>query len=353
MRRMVCGFLAVVGMAVPYGRAQTAAGEGKGKWAIAVHGGAGSGEWEHMPDAREAAYHAGLDRALKAGAAVLDRGGAPMDAVEAALHEMEDNPLFNAGKGAVFNERGENEMDASIMDGATLKAGSAAAVHATKNPISLARAVMEKTPYVMLVDRGADEFSVKAGLTQEPRSYFWTAQRWMELEEILKASGRPVPPLPPGITPEMLKAGVDEISPRHQYGTTGVVVRDRQGNVAAGTSTGGMQGKMPGRVGDSPILGAGTYANNASCAVSGTGVGEYFIRLNLARSICDMVQYEHMPVQAAADKELHEVLPGLKGGEGGVIVLAPGQEPVWSFNTKGMFRARMVEGGAEEIAIRH
>lgn len=359
MRQLVCGVVTVLGMAASAGWAQGAAATGgataatKGKWAIAVHGGAGSGEWEHMPDAREAAYHAGLDRALKAGAAVLDRGGAPMDAVEAALHEMEDNPLFNAGKGAVFNEQGVNEMDASIMDGATLKAGSVAAVHSTKHPISLARAVMEKTPYVMLVDRGADAFSARIGLEQEPPSYFWTAQRWMELEEILKSTGRPVPPLPPGITPEMLKAGVDEISPRHKYGTTGVVVRDREGNVAAGTSTGGMQGKMPGRVGDSPILGAGTYASNASCAVSGTGVGEYFIRLNLARSICDMVHYAGMTVQAAADKELHEVLPGLKGGEGGVIVLAPGQDPVWSFNTKGMFRARMVEGGAEEIQIRH
>ena len=157
---------AAAGAAASRAAASSAAtpAETKGRWAIAVHGGAGSGEWEHMPDAREAAYHAALDRALKAGAAVLDRNGAPMDAVEAALHVLEDDPLFNAGKGAVFNERGENEMDASIMDGATLKAGAVAAVHATKNPISLARAVMEKTPYVMMVGRGADEFFGAGGV---------------------------------------------------------------------------------------------------------------------------------------------------------------------------------------------
>ncbi len=360
MRSVQVGVLALAGaLACGVGEAQTAGGaagplSGKtaGKWSIAVHGGAGSGEWEHMPDAKEAAYRAGLDRALKAGAAVLDRGGAPMDAVEAAIHVLEDDPLFNAGRGAVFNERGENEMDAAIMDGATLRAGAVAGVRTTKNPISLARAVMEKTPYVMMVGKGADEFSARAGLPQEPPSYFWTAQRWKELVEVLEKSGRPVPVLPAGVTPEMLQAGAEEISPRHRHGTVGVVVRDRGGNVAAGTSTGGMQGKMPGRVGDSPIIGAGTYASNASCAVSGTGVGEYFIRLNLARSICDLVEYKGMSVQAAADEELHHVLPSLKGGEGGVIVIAPGQEPVWSFNTAGMFRARMTEGGVEEIAIR-
>lgn len=341
----------LLGVAVGVARAQDAKAA-TGKWAIAVHGGAGSGEWEHMPDAKEAAYHAALDRALKAGAAVLDRDGAPMDAVEAALHVLEDDPLFNAGKGAVFNEHGENEMDASIMDGATLGAGAVAGVHFTKNPISLARSVMEKTPYVMMVGTGADEYSKRAGLQQEPVAYFFTAQRWKELGEVLKASGRPMPPLPPGVTEAMTVVAADTVSPRHRYGTTGVVVRDRKGNVAAGTSTGGMQGKMRGRVGDSPIIGAGTYANNASCAVSGTGVGEYFIRLNLARSICDLVQYKGMTVQAAADEELHTVLPSLKGGEGGVIVLSPTEAPVWSYNTVGMFRARMVEGGAEEIAIR-
>ncbi len=324
-----------------------------GKWAIAVHGGAGSGEWEHMPDAKEAAYHAALERALRAGAAVLDKDGAPLDAVEATLHVLEDDPLFNAGKGAVFNEHGENEMDASIMDGKTLNAGAVAGVHFTKNPISLARSVMEKTPYVMLAGPGADEYSKRTGLQQEPASYFWTAQRWKELGEVLEKSGRPMPPLPAGVTESMLVVPGDAVSPRHQYGTTGVVVRDRRGNVAAGTSTGGMQGKMRGRVGDSPIIGAGTYASNASCAVSGTGVGEYFIRLTLARAICDGVQYRGMTVQAAADEMLHKTLPALKGGEGGVIVLSPTEAPIWSFNTKGMFRARMVEGGKEEIAIRH
>ena len=325
----------------------------KSRWSIAVHGGAGSGEWAGMPDATEAAYHAGLDRALKAGAAVLDRDGAPLDAVEAAIHVLEDDPLFNAGRGAVFNERGENEMDAAIMEGSTLRAGAVAGVHATKNPISLARSVMEHTPYVMMVGAGADAYSAKAGLPQEPPSYFWTAKRWKELLDTLQKSGRPAPPLPAGVTRAMLDALDDGISPRHRFGTVGVVVRDRAGNLAAGTSTGGLQGKMPGRVGDSPIVGAGTYASNASCAVSGTGVGEYFIRLNLARSICDLVEYRGMKLQAAADEMIHKNLPALQGGEGGVIVMSAKEDPVWSFNTTGMFRARMTEGGSEEIAIRH
>ena len=336
---------------------QTAKG-GAG-WAIAVHCGAGEAEWEHMTPETERAYHDGLERALAAGTAVLRRGGASLDAVEAALRVLEDDPLFNAGRGAAFDEMGRNEMDAAIMNGATLAAGSVASVRATKNPISLARAVMERTPYVMMVGPGADAFSVKAGLEQRPPAYFWTAGRWLELEDVLKKSGRPVPPLPAGVSAAELKAdagtGAGEtgrVSVAHRFGTTGAVARDRAGHLAAGTSTGGMQGKMQGRVGDSPIIGAGTYADDASCAVSGTGVGEYFIRLSLARRVCDMVQYRGMTVQAAADLVLHHDLPTLKGGEGGVIVLSTAGGPVWSFNTLGMFRARAVEGGVAEVVVR-
>ncbi len=364
--------LHVTGSATSRGLAQSvdAAKAGAG-WAIAIHGGAGAGEWEHMTPATERAYHEGLARALEAGGAVLRRGGASLDAVEAALQVLEDDPLFNAGRGAAFDEQGRNEMDAAIMNGATLAAGSVASVRATKHPISLARAVMEKTPYVMMVGPGADAFSIRAGLEQEPPKYFWTAGRWLELEDVLRKSGRPVPPLPEGVSAADLRADADAVSSAdlqgdagvkmggagrvsvaHRFGTTGAVARDSAGHVAAGTSTGGLQGKMMGRVGDSPVIGAGTYANDRTCAVSGTGVGEYFIRLNLARRVCDLVEFRGMTVQAAADTVIQQELPALKGGEGGVIVLRGAGEPVWSFNTLGMFRARAVEGGAAEIEVR-
>ena len=360
MRRSRWAWLLLAGLFGPAASpiAHSQAGDkalGHVPWAIALHGGAGSGEWEHMTPATEKAYHDALARALATGTAVLAGGGSSLDAVEKTLRVLEDDPLFNAGRGAAFNEQGRNEMDAALMNGATLAAGSVAGVHATKNPISLARAVMERTPYVMVVGEGADAFSVRAGLEQRPPAYFFTPMRWQELTEILKASGRPVPALPPGVSPESLRtpaADLRGVSVRHHYGTTGVIARDRQGNLAAGTSTGGMQGKMPGRVGDSPIIGAGTYADNASCAVSGTGVGEYFIRLNLARRVCDLVQFRGMTLQAASDQVIHKDLPSLKGGEGGVIVLDTHSAPVWSYNTLGMFRARAGEGSAEEIQVR-
>ena len=239
--------LPVWGSGVGGVRAQ--AGSATTPWAIAIHGGAGEAEWEHMTPETERAYHEALGRALEAGSLVLRRGGASLDAVEAALRVLEDDPLFNAGRGAAFDELGQNEMDAAIMNGATLAAGSVASVRATKNPISLARAVMERTPYVMMVGPGADAFSIKAGLEQRPPAYFWTAGRWLELEDVLRKSGRPVPPLPPGVSAADLKAstaGRPEIWVAHRFGTTGAVARDKAGHLAAGTSTGGMQGKMQG-----------------------------------------------------------------------------------------------------------
>ncbi|MBV8897950.1 MAG: isoaspartyl peptidase/L-asparaginase, partial [Acidobacteriaceae bacterium] len=220
-----------------------------GKWAVAVHGGAGSAEWEHMDTQSANAYRTGLNHALTAAVAKLQSGAAAIDAVEAAIVVLEDDPLFNAGRGAAFNAEGKNEMDASIMDGSNLAAGAVAGVQFAKNPISLARAVMEHTHHVMLIGPGADALAARVGLPRMPPSYFFTESRWQEFVNVMKQSGRPVPPRPvPG--PQPLTHSTPAIS--HTYGTVGVVARDVQGNIAAGTSTGGMQGKMPGRVGDSP-----------------------------------------------------------------------------------------------------
>ncbi|HEY4008985.1 MAG TPA: isoaspartyl peptidase/L-asparaginase [Acidobacteriaceae bacterium] len=322
------------------------------KWAIAIHGGGGEEEWLHMDAAT--AYHASLARALDAGAAVLSKGGRSIDAVEAAIEVLEDDPLFNAGRGAAFDAQGRNEMDAAIMDGATLEAGSVASVSATKNPIALARAVMEHSPYVMMVGPGADAFAVSQHLPQMPPSYFFTEMRWQELLGVLRAQGKPLPPRPPGVpaTPRAMVTS-DGVAPfAHRFGTVGAVARDVHGDVSAGTSTGGMQGKLPGRVGDSPVIGAGTYAANDACAVSATGVGEYFIRLDAAKEICALVKMKGMTTSAAAEQVIRGEVAKLKGGEGGVIVLDQKSDPVWSYNTLGMFRARQVEGGTAEVEVK-
>jgi beta-aspartyl-peptidase (threonine type) len=328
---------------------------GSKKWAMAVHGGAGSSEWEHMDAATAAAYRASLGHALQAGVAVLSRGGRSLDAVEAAINVMENDPLFNAGRGAAFNSEGRNEMDAAIMNGATTQAGSVAGVHSTKNPISLARAVMERSPYVMLAGPGADSFAMSVGLPQMPPSYFFTEMRWQELLQVLKASGRPVPARPAGVpNPPASSTGISPGAPMrfaHRYGTVGAIARDAHGDLSAGTSTGGMQGKRPGRVGDSPLIGAGTYASNQSCAVSATGVGEYFIRLSVAKEICALVQYKGSSLEESARHVIYDEVGKLKGGEGGVIVLDTKSDPVWSFNTLGMFRARQVQGGKPAIEV--
>ncbi len=347
---VLCAFHAAVCGARP--AAQKNSAKPAQHWAIAIHGGAGESEWEHMDSATAVAYHDSLAKALAAGSAVLKRHGKALDAVEAAVEVLEDDPLFNAGRGAAFAADGSNEMDAALMDGATLAAGSVAAVQFTRHPIALARAVMEHTPYVMMVGAGADEFSRAQGLEQQPPSFFFTEMRWQEFASIMRASGRPVPPRPAGVGPATGPAASS--APHifmHRFGTVGAVARDSEGHLAAATSTGGMQGKLPGRVGDSPIIGAGTYASDRSCAVSGTGVGEYFIRLTLARQVCTLVGQGQTP-QQAADHMIHTELPALKGGEGGVIVITPTAGPVWSSNTLGRFRARQSEGSEPEIHVR-
>jgi beta-aspartyl-peptidase (threonine type) len=266
---------------------------------------------------------------------------------------LEDDPLFNAGRGAVFTAEGKNELDASIMDGSNLMAGAVAGVTRTRHPISLARAVMEKSPHVMLIGPGADLFAAQHGLEQVDPSFFFTEHRWQSLVDQLKKEGRPIPARPAGVPepePAAPSKQIDESPAAHNHGTVGVVALDRAGNVAAGTSTGGLQAKMPGRVGDTPIVGAGTYASNHSCAVSATGSGEYFIRLGVAREICNLVAFKGIPLQQAADQVIHQELEALHG-DGGVIALAPDGQWAWSFNTAGMFRARMREGGKQLIAI--
>ncbi len=321
------------------------------KWAIVMHGGAGVIERATMKPGTEAVYRAGMDAAIRAAAKVLDGGGHAMDAIEAALKVLEEDPLFNCGHGAVFAADGTNQLDAAMMDGATMKAGAVADVTRTRHPISLARAVMEKSPHVMLIGSGADEFAKSVGLEQVPNSFFFTERRWQGLVEQLKKEGKPIPPRPAGAPPQPGKpVAAIEIPDAHKYGTTGMVVRDRDGNVAAGTTTGGVQAKMWNRVGDTPILGAGTYASNQSCAVSATGTGEYFIRLTVARTICALVEYKGMALQAAVDDVVQRQL-GAIHGDGGVIAITPDGQMAWGFNTPGMFRARMVEGGAVQMGI--
>jgi L-asparaginase / beta-aspartyl-peptidase len=346
---MRIGLLALAGLAIAaVGNAQA---PGQHKWAIVVHGGAGVIERSSMTPEAEAKYRAGIKEAMDAAAAVLDKGGSSLDAIEAAIKLLEDNPMFNAGRGAVFAADGTNQLDAAIMDGKTMTAGAVADVQHTRHPISLARAVMEKSPHVFLIGAGADAFAAHVGLEQVPQSFFFTEHRWEQLEEELKKEGLPIPARPEGAPPAPAKPlAFIETEDNHKYGTVGVVALDRNGNIAAGTSTGGLTAKHWNRVGDTPVIGAGTYASNQSCAVSGTGTGEFFIRLTVARTICALVQYKGMKLQEAADEVIQKQLTAIQG-DGGIIALTPDGQMAWSFNTPGMFRAKLAEGGTVQIGI--
>jgi beta-aspartyl-peptidase (threonine type) len=237
------------------------------------------------------------------------------------------------------------------MDGETMRAGSVADVQRTRHPISLARAVMEQSPHVMLIGSGADEFAAHVHLEQVPPSFFFTERRWQQLVEQLEKDGSPIPPRPEGApAPPAKPSAALERTDTHKYGTVGVVALDRRGNIAAGTSTGGTTAKRWNRVGDSPIIGAGTYASNQSCAVSATGTGEYFIRLTVARTICALVQYKGVSLQEAADQVVQKDLSAIHG-DGGVVALTPDGQLAWSFNTSGMFRAKLKEGGTPQISV--
>jgi beta-aspartyl-peptidase (threonine type) len=297
-----------------------------------IHGGAGVVAKEVTPE-KEKAIRAELQKALETGYAVLKSGGNSLDAVSKAIVLLEDSPLFNAGKGAVFSHEGRNELDASIMDGATLRAGSVAGVHRVKNPILLARAVMEKSPHVMLVGDGAEAFAESIGATLVDPKYFYTEERWQQLQQALKA--------------EQAEKTDPAKAPHH--GTVGAVALDTSGHLAAGTSTGGMTNKRYGRIGDSPIIGAGTYAN-AKCAVSATGWGEFYIRANAAHDICARVEYRNEPVAQAAAEVVMGVVPRL-GGDGGVIAIDADGNFTTPFNTEGMYRGWIDCDGKMHIAI--
>jgi len=299
---------------------------------LVIHGGAGVVAKDVTPE-KEKAVRDGLQQALDAGYAQLKAGKPALDAVTAAITVLEDNPNFNAGRGAVFNHDGRNELDAAIMDGASLRAGSVANVHKVKNPILLARAVMEKSAHVMLVGSGAEQFAQSIGMALVEPKYFYTEDRWQQLQKAL--------------ADEKAKTADAKKAPHH--GTVGVVALDANGKLAAGTSTGGMTNKRYGRVGDSPIIGAGTYAN-ARCAVSATGWGEFYIRANAAHDICARVEYGKESVaQAAADVVLGVIAK--LGGDGGVIALDADGNFAMPFNTEGMYRAWVDKEGKAHIAI--
>ncbi|WP_233607441.1 isoaspartyl peptidase/L-asparaginase family protein [Corallococcus sp. AB018] len=394
----------------------------KPKWGLVIHGGAGVISRENLTPEREAAMRAALTQALQAGHAVLAKGGRSMDAVTAAIRVMEDSPYFNAGKGAVFNHDGVNELDAAVMDGKTRMAGAVAGVHHIQNPIDLARLVMEKSPHVMMVGDGAEAFAQSQGMPLVDAKYFYTEERWQGLQRALeqeKAKGAPpaeqgqpstqglspaqpsapgqppaqgaspatpgqplTPAQPPASAPQpgqpatpaqpsspaqlptqgatpatpsqpqpgsSLTPGVDPITGDHKFGTVGAVALDQEGNLAAGTSTGGMTNKRFGRVGDAPIIGAGTYADER-CAVSATGHGEFFIRYTVARDICARVEYQDLPLPEAASYVINDVLVKA-GGEGGVIAMDRQGHVAMPFNSSGMYRGYISEDGTPTVAI--
>ncbi|MEN9527234.1 MAG: hypothetical protein RLY56_1185 [Pseudomonadota bacterium] len=313
------------------GAATSADAETKRPLAIAIHGGAGVIAREQLGPDDGASYRAGLAEALDAGYAVLERGGSSLDAVTTAVRILEDNPLFNAGRGAVLTHEGQAELDASIMTGHDLKAGAVSGIKRIRHPIDLARKVMEDSPHVMLYGAGAEEFASSRGFEFVPNEFFITPQRQQQLERVLQGRTQPR----------------NELS---GLGTVGAVAIDSAGNLAAATSTGGMTNKRWGRIGDAPIIGAGTYANNASCAVSATGHGEYFIRSVVAYDICALMEYKGYSLDRAAT----EVVKGKlveRGGEGGIIAVDRAGNVALEFNSPGMFRGMRDSAGRREIAI--
>ena len=300
------------------------------RWTLVIHGGAGTIERGRLSPDEDQAIRAALAAALAAGQAILAEGGMALDAVEAAVRILEDDPHFNAGRGAVFTFDGTNELDAAIMDGRMRAAGAVSSATRTRNPIGLARAVMEKSPHIFLSGAGADQFSIEQGLEQADPSWFATPERLRQLGEMKARTSSP-------------------FDAELKYGTVGAVALDSAGHIAAATSTGGLTGKRWGRIGDSPVIGAGTYADDRSGAVSATGAGEYFIRLGVAHEICARVRLKGETIQAAADAVIAEL--GEMGGAGGVIMVAPDGTGGWSFDTPGMYRAKASHETTAEIAI--
>jgi L-asparaginase / beta-aspartyl-peptidase len=301
-------------------------------YAIAIHGGAGAVPRATLSAERERTYRSGLEAALDSGYAVLERGGSSLDAVAAAVRILEDDPSFNAGRGAALTRDGAAELDAAVMDGRQMRAGAVASVRHVRNPIDLARRVMEKSRHVLLVGAGAEEFALEEKFVLVPNHYFRTAERLEQLQS------------------EQRGERVSDLVPPAPQGTVGAVARDQHGNLAAATSTGGMTNKRPGRVGDSPIIGAGTYAKNGVCAVSATGHGEYFIRTVAAHHVCAAVEYRGLSLEQAVHEMLHQILRSL-GGDGGLIAVDAHGRIVMQFSTEGMFRGARDSDGRREIAI--
>jgi L-asparaginase / beta-aspartyl-peptidase len=309
------------------------------KWGLAIHGGAGTILKENMTAELEKAYTEKLNEALEKGYGILAKNGTAVEAVEATIKILEDSPLFNAGKGSVFTNEGKNEMDAAIMDGSNMKAGSMAGVKTIKNPIAGARLVMEKSEHVMLSGDGADAFAKKMDLEIVNQKYFYDEKRWKQLQDVLNAEKKaePVKDIDPNIKDK-------------KHGTVGCVALDKKGNLAAGTSTGGMTNKKYGRIGDAPIIGAGTYANNNTCAVSCTGHGEYFIRYTVASNVSAMMEYGKAKLPVAANTMIKKVLLNA-GGEGGLIAIDKYGNVTMPFNSAGMYRAYKVIGEKSFIGI--
>ncbi|MBB4123702.1 isoaspartyl peptidase/L-asparaginase family protein [Martelella radicis] len=304
------------------------------RYSLAVHGGAGTILKSKMTPEKEAAYHAGLRRALEAGEAVLKDGGAALDAVTAAVCALEDEPLFNAGRGAVFTDHGEQEMDAAVMDGRDRKAGTVASIFGPKNPVLAARAVMEHTVHVCMTGPNALEIARNAGVEFADKDYFFTQARWDALQETLKMKAK----------------GEDDADPARRHGTVGAVACDNDGNLAAATSTGGWTGKAKGRIGDTPMIGAGTYADNATCAVSGTGHGEIFIRWTAASEIAARMRYKGESLEEAA-RHVVMVDLGENDGSGGVIAVDRDGNITLPFNSEGMYRGHVRAGEEAVTAI--
>lgn len=315
------------------------------KYVLVIHGGAGTILKKNLSDELEAQYKEGLHNALSAGYAVINSGGSSLDAVEAAVKVLEDDTLFNAGKGAVFTNEGRNEMDASIMDGKTLNAGAVAGVTTVRNPIEGARAVMDKSEHVMMTGAGAEKFIKQQGIEIVDPSYFHTDKRWRGMEKIRKRdSARMV--LDHDESQAYRDAPTDIDS---KFGTVGAVGLDKQGNLAAATSTGGMTNKRYGRIGDSPIIGAGTYANNASVAVSCTGWGEFFIRYAAAHDVAALMEYKGLSIAEASQTVIDKIEQA--GGSGGMIAIDKDGHIATPFSTEGMYRAAVKEDGTIEISI--
>lgn len=311
---------------------------------IVIHGGAGTILKENMNDSLEGAYKEVLEEAVRIGHEILANGGTSIEAVQRSINILEDSPLFNAGKGAVFTNEETNELDAAIMDGETLNAGAVAGVTTVKNPINLAYEVMENSPHVLLSGKGAEQFAKESDLEIVPPSYFYNESRYQALKRLKEAESTKAD------STFTETAFFDPLIKEAKFGTVGAVALDKNGNIAAGTSTGGMTNKKWNRIGDVPIIGAGTYANNATCAVSATGWGEYFIRGVVAYDISAMMEYKNISLEEAATEVIQEKLSTL-GGEGGIIAIDAKGNIAMEFNSSGMYRASMNKKGELSIGI--